>query len=339
MKNKVFIIAEMSANHCGKPEIARKLIDTAKQVGADAVKIQTYTLDTITLNSHNDEFKISGTSLWNERYLYDLYQEAFTPWEWQIELKKYADSIGISLFSTPFDFSAVDFLEKLNVGMYKIASFEAIDIPLIRYTARLHKPMIISTGICSFDEIQDAVDACKDVGNNDITLLKCTSSYPAPLECMNLRTITDMFEKFTTQGVKIGLSDHSMSLVPPVTAVALGATVIEKHFTLDRALGGPDAKFSLEPVEFQAMVEAVRETEMALGQVDYSIDEKNSRFARSLYVVEDIKAGEIITEKNIRSVRPSNGLHPKYYDAVLGKKVVRDLSFATPLSFDDIKKE
>jgi pseudaminic acid synthase len=336
MKNKVFIIAEMSANHCGKVEHARQLIDTAKAVGADAIKIQTYTADTLTLNCHNEEFKISGTELWNDRYLYDLYQEASTPWEWQTELKAYADSIGLPLFSTPFDASSVDFLEKLGVTMYKIASFESIDIPLIRYVARLLKPMIISTGICSFEEMQEIVNTCKECGNHDITLLKCISSYPARLEDMNLMTIGDMREKFCPQGVNIGLSDHSLSIIPPVASIVLGATVIEKHFTLDRNMGGPDAKFSLEPDEFRAMVTAVRDTETALGTVNYSINEKNRRLARSLYVVKNIRAGETITASNIRSVRPSNGLHPRYYDIVLGRKAKRDLNIGTPLSFDDL---
>lgn len=339
MKNKVFIIAEMSANHCGRVDLARQLIDTAKTMGADAVKIQTYTADTLTLNCRHAEFRVSDTTLWNDRYLYDLYQEACTPWEWQAELKAYADFIGIPLFSTPFDATAVDFLEGLGVGMYKVASFEAIDIPLLRYIARLHKPMIISTGVCSFKEMQEAVNACKTCGNHDVTLLKCTSSYPAPLQEMNLMTIADMREKFGPQGVKVGLSDHSMSIIPPVAAVALGATVIEKHFTLNRDLGGPDAKFSLEPEEFRSMVKAIRDTEMALGAVDYSINEKNRRFARSLYVVKDIRTGELVTEDNIRSVRPSKGLHPRYYDAVLGKRAKRDLLFGTPLSFDDLEKD
>ncbi len=334
--NPVFIIAEMSANHCGDKELAKKIIKTAKDIGADAVKIQTYTADTITLNCRNPEFKVSGTKLWNDKYLYDLYQEASTPWEWQAELKEYADKIRIPLFSTPFDFTAVDFLETLDVPMYKIASFEAIDYPLIKYTAKRGKPMIISTGISSLEEIQKAVNACKSVGNNDITLLKCTSAYPAEPKDMNLLTIKDMIDRFGPQGVKIGLSDHSMSIVPPVTAVVLGATVIEKHFTLDRALGGADSGFSLNTEEFALMVKTIRETEASLGHVDYTVNRQNRKFARSLYVAKNIKKGDVFTPENIRSVRPSNGLYPGYYDDVIGKTAKRDLPFGTPLTLDDI---
>ena len=337
MMSKTFIIAEMSANHCGRLDLAREIIKTVKEIGADAVKIQTYTADTITLNCHNPEFLVSGTELWNGKYLYDLYQEAYTPWEWQGELKKYADEIGIPLFSTPFDFTAVDFLETLNVPMYKIARFDAFDSPLIKYAARRGKPMIISTGISSLEEIQGAVDACKSVGNNDITLLKCTSAYPAKLRDMNLIAIKDMIDRFGSQGCKIGLSDHSMSIVPPVAAVAMGATVIEKHFTLDRALGGADSGFSLNKEEFAAMVQAVRDTEAALGKPDYTVNEQNRKFARSLDVCRNIMVGETITAENVRSVRPSNGLHPKYYERILGKKAVRDLPFGTALKLEDIK--
>ena len=333
----VFIIAEMSANHCGDKELAKKIILKAKEVGADAVKIQTYTADTITIDCNNEEFQIKDKdSLWNGENLYRLYQKAYTPWEWQGELKQYADEIGIPLFSTPFDFTAVDFLESINVSIYKIASFEAMDYPLIKYAARLGKPMIISTGVSSFEEIQGAVDACKSVGNDDVTLLKCTSAYPAKPEDMNLLTIKDMMEHFVPQGVKIGLSDHSMSIIPPVTAVAMGAKVIEKHFTLDRNLGGADSGFSLNPEEFSAMVKAVRETEKTLGNVDYSINEKNRKFARSLYVVKDIKKGEKFTKENVKSIRPSNGLHPKYYEEILGKNAARDLPFGTALKSEDI---
>ena len=332
----VFIIAEMSANHCGDKELAKKIIKAAKDAGADAVKIQTYTADTLTINCHNPEFRLNG-GLWDGKYLYDLYQEASTPWEWQGELKEYADGIGIPLFSTPFDFTAVDFLETLNVPMYKIASFEAFDYPLIKYAAKLGKPMIISTGISTLEEIQGAIDACKSVGNNDITLLKCTSTYPAKIEDMNLMTIKDMIDIFGPQGVKVGLSDHSMSIVPPVTAVALGASVIEKHFTLDRALGGPDSGFSLNKEEFAAMVQAVRDTEKALGKADYTVNEKNRQLGRSLYVVKDIKTGEKFTPENVRSVRPSCGLHPKYYEEILAKTAARDLPFGTALKLEDVK--
>ena len=332
----VLIIAEMSANHCGDKKLAKKIIEAAKDAGADAVKIQTYTADTLTIDCHNPEFRLNG-GLWDGKYLYDLYQEAYTPWEWQGELKEYADGIGIPLFSTPFDFTAVDFLEKLNVPMYKIASFEAFDYPLIKYAARLGKPMIISTGVSSLEEIQGAVYACKSVGNNDITLLKCTSAYPAKIEDMNLMTIKDLIDRFGPQGVKVGLSDHSMSLIPPVAAVAMGATVIEKHFTLDRALGGPDSGFSLNVEEFSAMVQAVRDTEKALGKADYTINEKNRQLGRSLYAVKDIKAGEKFTAENVRSIRPSNGLHPKYYEEILGKTATRNLPFGTALTLEDIE--
>ena len=333
----VYIIAEISANHCGDIELAKKIIKTAKDIGADAVKIQTYTADTITINSNNEEFKIKDKdSLWNGENLYSLYQKAYTPWQWQADLKKYADEIGIDFFSTPFDNTAVDFLENIGVSMYKIASFEAIDYQLIKYCASKGKPMIISTGISSFDEIQEAINICKSVGNDDITILKCTSAYPAKLEDMNLITIKDMYEKFAPQGVKIGLSDHSMSIIPPISAVALGASVIEKHITLDRALGGADSGFSLNPQEFEQMIKAVREAEKALGSVDYSVNEKNRKFARSLYVVKDIKKGEKFTSENIRSIRPSNGLHTKYYEEILGKTATMDLKFATPLKMEHI---
>ena len=331
-KNSVYIIAEMSANHCGDKELAKKIIKSAKDCGADAVKIQTYTADTITINCPNSEFQISDkNSLWYGENLYSLYQKAYTPWEWQGELKRYADEIGIDFFSTPFDFTAVDFLDSIDVPCYKIASFEAIDYPLIKYAAAKGKPMIISTGISSLEEIQEAIDACKSVGNHDITILKCTSAYPAKLEDMNIITIKDMIKRFSPQGIKIGLSDHSMSNIPAITAVSLGASVIEKHFMLDRNLGGADAGFSLEPEELKSLVQAIRDTEKTLGNVDYTINEKNRKAARSLYVVKDIKKGEEFSSENIRSIRPSNGLHPKYYEFVLGKRAICDIKFGTPL--------
>lgn len=333
-----YIIAEISANHCGDINLAKKIIKKSKEIGADAVKIQTYTADTLTIDCKNEEFQIKdNNSLWNGENLYSLYQKAYTPWEWQGELKKYADEVGIDFFSTPFDYTAVDFLESIDVPMYKIASFEAIDYPLIKYAASKGKPMIISVGISSFEEIQVAIDACKSVGNNDITILKCTSAYPAKLEDMNLNTIRDMYEKFASQGVKIGLSDHSMSIIPPVAAVAMGAKVIEKHFTLDRALGGADSGFSLNKEEFAEMIKAVRNTEKALGKVDYTVSKNNRKFARSLYVVKDIKKGEKFTAENIRSIRPSNGLHPKYYENILGKTANCDLKFGTPLKKEYIE--
>jgi N-acetylneuraminate synthase/pseudaminic acid synthase len=332
MSEHVFIIAEMSANHCRDFELAKKIISAAKDAGADAVKIQTYTADTITIDSKRDEFLIKGDgNLWKDRYLYELYQKASTPWEWQPRLKEYADSIGIPFFSTPFDNTAVDFLEKMNVPMYKIASFEAYDYPLIRYAAKCGKPMIISTGISTLEEMQGAIDACKSVGNNDITLLKCTSSYPAKLSDMNLITIKDMVERFSPQGVKIGLSDHSMQIEPVVTAVALGARVIEKHFTLDRALGGEDAGFSLNAEELAAMVKAVRNTETALGKVDYSINQENRKMGRSLYAVKDIKKGEKFTTDNIRSIRPGAGLHPSMLDKIIGLSAAVNIDAGLPL--------
>ena len=336
MSHAVYIIAEMSANHCGDLDLAKKIVAAAKEAGADAVKIQTYTADTITIDSKRDEFLIKE-GLWKGRYLYELYQKASTPWEWQPILKKYADEIGIPLFSTPFDKTAVDFLEKMNVPMYKIASFEAFDYPLIRYAAKCGKPMIISTGISTIEEIQGAIDACKQVGNNDITLLKCTSAYPAKVEDMNLATIRDMIDRFGPQGVKIGFSDHSMSIVPPVTAVALGARVIEKHFTLDRALGGEDSGFSLNADEFAAMVKAVRDAESAVGRPSYEVSQLNRRGGRSLYASKDIRKGEVFTTNNVRSVRPSFGLHPKYYDVVLGRKATVDLAFGSPLKLSDVE--
>lgn len=336
MSDKTYIIAEMSANHCGDIELAKKIIFKAKEIGADAVKVQTYTADTITIDCNDEIFKTHSDGLWAGQTLYQLYKKAYTPWEWQGELKKYADEVGIDFFSTPFDYTAVDFLESINVPMYKIASFEAMDYPLIKYAAKFGKPMIISTGVSSLEEIQGAIDACKSVGNDKITLLKCTSAYPAQLKDMNILTIKDMIERFSSQGVKVGLSDHSMSIIPPVAAVALGAKVVEKHFTLDRNLGGADSGFSLNVEEFEQMVKAVRDVENSLGKVNYSINEKNRSHARSLFAVKDIKKGEKFTSENVRSIRPSNGLHPKYYEQILEKTANRDLPFGTPLSINDI---
>ena len=329
---KSFIVAEMSANHCGEIDLAKKIIAAAKDAGADAVKIQTYTADTITIDSKRKEFLIrSADSLWKDRYLYELYQKASTPWEWQPLLKSYADEIGIPLFSTPFDRTAVDFLEKMDVPIYKIASFEAFDYPLIRYAAKCGKPMIVSTGVSTLEEIQRAVDACHAVGNHDITLLKCASAYPARLEDMNLVTIRDMIDRFGPQGVKVGLSDHSMSIEPAVAAVALGARMIEKHFTIDRALGGEDSGFSLNRDEFAAMVASVRRTEQALGRVSYDVNEANRRWARSLYVVKPIRKGERFTKENVRSIRPNAGLHPGRYDEIVGRTAARDIGSGEPL--------
>lgn len=329
--HKTYIIAEMSANHCGNIELAKKIIRAAKDVGADAVKVQTYTADTITIDCRSDIFQTAADSLWAGQTLYELYQKAYTPWEWQAELKQYADEVGIDFFSTPFDYTAVDFLESIGVSKYKIASFEAIDYPLIRYAAAKGKPMLISVGISTPEEIHEAVQACHAVGNHDVTLLKCTSAYPAKPEDMNIITVQDLRARFAPLGVKIGLSDHSMSVETVVAAVALGAQVIEKHLTLDRSLGGEDCAFSLNVSEFAQMVQAVRNTERVLGRVDYSGGAANRRFARSLFAVKDIRKGEVFTPENIRSIRPAHGLHPRHYDTLLGQTAQKDIPFGTPL--------
>lgn len=332
-----FIIAELSANHNQDISLAKKTIRAMKESGADAVKIQTYTADTITLDCDNEYFQIKQGTIWDGTTLHKLYQTAFTPWEWHEELRDCAESLGLVFFSTPFDFSAVDFLEKMQCPIYKIASFEITDIPLIGYTASKGKPMIISTGIAEKQEIFEAVEACKNVGNDDITLLKCTSSYPAPIETANLKTMVDMKNTF---GVKVGLSDHTMGGDVSVAAVALGAEVIEKHFIFHRELGGPDSSFSMEPQEFKNMVDSIRNVEKALGQVSYNLSEKtrkNREFSRSLFVSQDIRQGEQFSEKNIRSVRPGFGLPPKHYYAILGKTAMVDLPKGTPLSWDVIE--
>jgi len=328
-----YIIAELSANHGGKIEIAKETIQGAKEIGANAIKLQTYTADTITLDSDKEDFIIKGGTLWDNKKLYDLYKEAYLPWEWHEELFKYAREIGIDIFSSPFDKSAVDFLEQFNPSAYKIASFEITDHELIRYTASKGKPIIISTGIAAVDEIQDAVDICRSEGNSDIILLKCTSAYPAALEDANLLTIPNLAETF---GVFSGFSDHTLGTTAPVVATTLGAKVIEKHFILDKSIGGADADFSLDKKEFSEMIQAVRDTEKLLGTVDYSMSEKKKqsrRFSRSLYVAKDIQKGQSITEENIKSVRPGYGLHPKYLKDVIGKKVKKDLISGTALEF------
>jgi len=332
--NNTFIIAELSANHNQNFDIAVKTIETAQEAGADAIKLQTYTADTITINSNKEYFQIKGDNLWNGKTLYQLYQEAYTPWDWQPKLKKIADDLGLILFSSPFDNTAVDFLEKMNVPAYKIASFEITDIPLIKYVASKQKPVIISSGIASQKDIELAIDACKSQGNNKIALLKCTSSYPAPFEEINLHTIPDMQKRFNAI---VGLSDHTLGISVPIAAVALGARIIEKHFILDKTIGGPDAAFSIEPKEFKLMVQSVRETEKSLGKITYDLSEnvKNSRvFARSLFIVKDIKKGEVFSTDNIKSIRPSHGLHPKHLEEILGKKAKVDIEMGTPLSRD-----
>ncbi len=330
-KDGVYIIAELSANHGGKIEIAKETIKAAKEIGANAIKLQTYTADTLTLNSDNEDFIIKGGTLWDDKKLYDLYKEAYLPWEWHQELFDYARSIDIDIFSSPFDKSAVDFLEQFNPSAYKIASFEITDYELIHYTASKGKPIIISTGIATIDEIQDAIDICKSVGNHDIILLKCTSAYPAALEDANLLTIPNLSQTF---GVIAGFSDHTLGIIAPVVATTLGAKVIEKHFILDKSIGGADAEFSLDKKEFEEMIKAVRDAEKLIGKVDYSMTEKKKKsrqFARSLYVAKDIKKGEIFTEENIKSVRPGYGLHPKYLEDVLGKIAERDYEFGERL--------
>ncbi len=327
-----FIVAEMSANHCGDIKLAKEIIRTAKEIGADACKMQTYTADTLTIDCDRPEFRIDG-GLWAGMTLYELYQKASTPWEWQGELMDYAKSIGMILFSTPFDRTAVDFLEGIGNPIYKIASFEAYDYPLIRYAAQRHKPMIISVGLSTLGEIERAVMACKEAGNDDITILKCTSEYPAPPEDMNLLTITDLIRRLSPLGVKVGLSDHSLSNEGVVAAVALGAMVIEKHFTIDRGLGGPDSGFSLDREGFASMVKSVRLAERMMGKVDYA-PKAGRAGARSLYVVRDVQRGDLVTDENVRSIRPGIGLPPGELDGVLGHRFARDVHFGTPLSWD-----
>lgn len=332
--DRCFIIAELSANHNGSKEIAIETIKAAKRAGADAIKFQTYTADTITLDSKKDDFKLKQGTIWDGMFLHDLYQQAYTPWEWFEDLYEAARKEGLVVFSSPFDKTAVDLLESLDNPIYKIASFEITDIPLIEYCAKTMKPIIISTGIATDEDIQLAVDTCRNVGNNDITLLKCTSSYPAPIEEANLVMIKDLKERFN---VKSGLSDHTMGIVTPVVAVTLGATVIEKHFILNKEIGGPDASFSLDEAEFTEMVSAVRAAEKASGEINYQLTNKmksGKEFSRSLYITTDVKKGDTLTEKNIRSVRPGFGMHPKYYNEVLGKKFNNDFDKGTALSKD-----
>lgn len=334
--NRVFIVAELSANHNGSKDVALKTIRAAKRAGADAVKFQTYTADTITLDCQNEDFKIKQGTLWDGRYLYDLYQEAYTPWEWHRELYDVAKAEGLICFSSPFDKSAVDFLESLGNPIYKIASFEITDVDLIAYAARKGKPMVISTGIATEEDIRLAVDTCRSAGNNNITLLKCTSSYPAPIEEANLCMIADLANRFK---VKVGLSDHTLGSIAGITAVSLGACMIEKHFILDRSIGGPDAFFSMNELEFSQMVKDIRTVESAIGQVNYEPTDKmkaGRAFSRSLYVAENMKKGEVITEINVRSVRPGYGLHPKYLPEILGKKVNRDIEKGTRFTLDYI---
>ena len=330
----VYIVAELSANHRQKRDEAIELIRVAKEVGADAVKLQTYTPDTMTIQCDKPEFRIGGGTLWDGKTLYDLYSEAYMPWEWQPKLKKLADDLGIDLLSTPYDKTAVDFLEEMGVPAYKVASFEIVDIPLIEYIASKGKPIILSTGMATLEEIDEAVRAARKAGASQIALLKCTSVYPAPPEEMNLRTIPDLAKKFR---VPVGLSDHTMGISVPVAAVALGACIVEKHFTLSRSIPSPDSAFSLEPQEFKAMVEAIRTAEKALGEVNYAITEQEAKtrvFRRSLFIIKDVKAGEVFTEENVRSIRPGYGLHPRHLKDIVGGRAVQDIKRGTPLSWE-----
>jgi pseudaminic acid synthase len=342
LKNKIlgensptYIIAEMSANHAGSIENAKKIIDLAKEVGADCIKVQTYTADTITINCQNEFFQIENGT-WKGENLYNLYQQAFTPWEWQKELKDYAENIGLDFLSTPFDYTAVDFLESIGIAFYKIASFELIDIPLIEYIASKQKPIIMSLGMGTLGEIEEAVNAIRNQGNNQICLLKCSSAYPAIPRDMNLITIPHIASTFNAI---VGLSDHTLGDTTAIMAVTLGAKVIEKHICINRAIKTPDSSFSMEPAEFKKMVDGIRIAEQALGDVKYSPSESektNVKFRKSIFVVEDIKAGELFTEKNIRVIRPGYGLKPKYYKELLGKTARKNLNKGTPLNWNFI---
>lgn len=336
MINNTFIVAELSANHGHSLEIALASVHAAKEAGVDAIKIQTYTADTITLDCDAPDFIVKGGTLWDGQTLHGLYQQAYTPWEWHKAIFEEAKQCGLVCFSTPFDNSAVDLLESLDNPIYKIASFEITDVNLIRYAASKGKPMVISTGIATKEDIELAIKACHEVGNHDITLLRCVSAYPAPLENVNLRTMVDMKERF---GVKVGLSDHTVGADVAIAAVALGATMVEKHFILDKSIGGPDAAFSMTKDDFAKLVQSIRSTEKAMGEIVYPTDPaqiSGRQFSRSLYVAENIKAGELITEQNVRSVRPGFGLHPKYLNDLIGKKVNRDLQKGDRMSLEYI---
>jgi pseudaminic acid synthase len=334
-----YVIAELSANHQGSFDKAAELVRVAADSGADAVKLQTYTADTITIDSDREHFRIDAGTIWDGKNLHALYREAFTPWEWQPKLKALADELGIHCFSSPFDFTAVAFLEKMDVPAYKIASFELVDIPLIERVARTGKPMIMSTGMARLSEIDEAVRAARRAGNEELVLLKCTSAYPTPPEEANLRTIPHLAETFD---VASGLSDHTLGIAAPVVAVSLGACVIEKHFCLSRDEPGPDSAFSLEPHELKAMVDAVRFAEQALGTVRLEPtpkELKSRELRRSLFVVEDVAAGEVFTDKNVRSIRPGHGLHTRHLGEVLGKRARRDVERGTPMAWSLVAGE
>jgi pseudaminic acid synthase len=330
----VFIVAELSANHNKNLSIALDTVRSARDSGADAIKLQHYKPETITIDCDNDYFRITQGTVWDGTTLFRLYETAYMPWEWTEEIMKVADECGLVCFSTPFDTTAVDYLERLDVPAYKIASYEITDVSLIEYVAGKKKPVLISTGIADMNDIAAALEVCRRMKNNDIALLKCTSIYPAPFEEMNLKTIRDMGERFN---VVAGISDHTMGTSVPIAAVALGAKIIEKHLILNRSLGGPDALFSMEPKEFTAMTRAVRDTEKALGSVTYDLSEKarkSREHSRSLFVVKDLARGGLLTEGNVRSIRPGFGLHPKHIAAVLGKRVNRDVRKGTPLTWE-----
>jgi pseudaminic acid synthase len=330
-----YIVAELSANHNGSMERAKKIIEMAKISGADAVKVQTYTADTLTINCDKEEFCIGG-GLWNGRTLYDLYKEAHMPWDWHATLFAYARKLGITIFSSPFDNTAVDLLEDLNAPAYKIASFELVDLSLIKYVAMTGKPIILSTGMADVEEIQEAIDVAYEGGCKELAILHCVSGYPAPAADYNLRVIPDMIQRF---GLVTGLSDHTLDNTTALTSVAMEASIIEKHFTLDRSQGGPDDSFSIEPEDLKQLCKQTRMAWESLGKVNYerkTSENENVKFRRSLYVVKDIKAGETITRENIRSIRPGYGLAPKFYDRVIGRAVSRDIRFGTPLSLEDL---
>ena len=331
--NSVFIIAELSANHNHDFDLAKRTIKAMAESGADAVKVQTYTPDSLVMDCDNEYFGPIPTGLWKGIKRYDLYKEGAMPYEWQPLLKEYAESLGMIFFSTPFDLEGVDFLEEMNIPKYKVASFEINDIPLIKKIAQQHKPVIMSTGVAGLEDIELAIETCRKEGCTDITLLKCTSEYPAPYEHVNLMTIPDMKQRF---GVKVGLSDHTMRAVVPVAAVALGATVVEKHFILSRLQGGPDSSFSMEPAEFKTMVEEIRIVEKSLGCVTYDLDDVKKGKRRALYATKDIAEGELFTKDNIRSFRPSAGLSPKYYELLLGNPSKRAIKRGDPLQEIDL---
>lgn len=329
-----YIIAEMSANHNQDFEESVRIVQAAKAAGADAVKLQTYTPDTLTIDCHNEYFQIGGGTIWEGRNLYELYGEAYTPWAWQPRLQEVANDLGMHLFSTPFDATAIDFLEEMQVPAYKIASFEMVDLPLLRRVAATGKPIIMSTGMASLAEIEESVQTLRETGHSQLALLKCTSAYPSPPEEINLRTIPHLSRAF---GLPVGLSDHTLGIAVPTAAVAVGACIIEKHFTLSRATPGPDSAFSLEPDEFRAMVDSVRTAEKALGGVSYAVtarEEASRVFRRSLFVVADVRAGERFTAQNVQAIRPGYGLHTRHLDQVMGRYATTDIARGTPLQWE-----